>query len=254
MESELRQAIEIGAFEVHYQPIVEIESGCILGVEALARWSHPELGPIAPTDFVALAEESALIGRLCQRVSVAACRELMALPEALRSARYVSINVSPVQLRSPDFVRDAERMLAQTGIDPRLLAIEITETAVMHDVELAMRMLNEIKALGVSIWLDDFGTGHSSLTYLRQLPVDCIKIDRSFIGEIEGAHVGPLLQGIVSMARSIGCEVLAEGVETELQRQALLGIGCTLMQGMLFGAPDTFARWSPVPAQTVATA
>jgi EAL domain-containing protein (putative c-di-GMP-specific phosphodiesterase class I) len=141
-------------------------------------------------------------------------------------------------------------MLAQTGIDPHLLAIEITETAVLHDMELAVRMLTEIKALGVSVWLDDFGTGHSSLTSLRRLPVDCIKIDRSFVSDIGCDGAGPLLQGIVSMARSVGCEVLAEGVETELQRRALLDAGCSLMQGLLFGGPDAFARWTPNLALT----
>jgi diguanylate cyclase (GGDEF)-like protein len=251
--SALRTAISRDQIQVAYQPIVDGGTRRILGMEALARWTHPHYGPVAPCDFVALAEESGLIGPLCQRVSVAACRELMALSEALRNTRYVSINVSPVQLRTPEFVRYAERMLARTGIDPHRLAIEITETAVMHDVELAIRMLKQIKALGVSIWLDDFGTGHSSLTYLRQLPVDCIKIDRSFVAEIEGDRVGPLLHGIVSMARSVGCEVLAEGVETELQREALLNAGCPLMQGLLFGAPDSFARWAPVEAATTPT-
>jgi diguanylate cyclase (GGDEF)-like protein len=249
----LRAAINRDQIGVAYQPIVDGVTREVLGMEALARWTHPELGPVAPTDFIAMAEDSGLIGALCHRVSVAASRELMALPAAQRYTRYVSINVSPVQLRTPHFVRYAQRMLAQTGIDPHLLAIEITETAVMHDVELAMRMLTQIKALGVSIWLDDFGTGHSSLTYLRQLPVDCIKIDRSFVTGIDAAGAGPLLHGIVSMARSIGCEVLAEGVETELQREALLAIGCTLMQGLLFGAPDTFARWAPAPARSALT-
>ncbi len=241
----LRTAIAQDRIGVAYQPIVDGSTRQILGMEALARWVHPQFGPIAPNDFIALAEESGLIGPLCQRVSVAASRELMALPEALRRTRWISINVSPVQLRSRDFVKYAQRMLAETGIDPHLLAIEITENAVMHDLELAISMLKQVKALGVSVWLDDIGTGHSSLTYLRQLPVDCIKIDRSFVTEIEGDTAGPLLQSIVALARSVGCEVLAEGVETELQRAALLGAGCKLMQGLLFGAPDAFERWAP---------
>ncbi|MDO9354030.1 MAG: GGDEF domain-containing phosphodiesterase, partial [Solirubrobacteraceae bacterium] len=248
MVAALRSAIARNQIGVAYQPIVDGATRQIHGMEALARWNHPEQGPIAPTEFIALAEETGLIGALCHRVSIAASRELVALPPELRRARWVSINVSPVQLRSPDFIRHARRMLAETDIDPRLLRIEITENAVMHDPELAIRMLTQVKALGVSVWLDDFGTGHSSLAYLRQLPVDCIKIDRSFIAEIQGASAGPLLHGIVSMARSVGCEVLAEGVETELQREALLGAGCRLMQGYLFGRPDRFERWVPMLA------
>ena len=171
---------------------------------------------------------------------MAACRNLAGLPESLQRERWMSINVSPVQLRTPDFIRLAEQMIAHTGVDPRQLCLEITENAVMHDPALVIRMLNKLKALGVSIWLDDFGTGHSSLAYLRQLPVDCIKIDRSFVHEIQGSTAGPLLQGIISMARSVGCEVLAEGVETEAQRSAMLAAGCRLMQGYLFGRPDSF--------------
>jgi diguanylate cyclase (GGDEF)-like protein len=243
MLSALRAAIAHDEIRVAYQPIVDGNTREILGLEALARWTHPPQGAIAPVEFIALAEETGLIGSLCQRVAVGTCRELVALPPAVRGARWVSINVSPVQLRSPDFIKHFRRMLAETGVDPTLLRLEITENAVMHDPELAIRMLNQIKSLGVSIWLDDFGTGHSSLAYLRRLPVDCIKVDRSFVNEIQGTTAGPLLQGIISMARSVGCEVLAEGVETESQREALLAAGCTLMQGYLFGKPDRFDRW-----------
>lgn len=244
MLSALRASIARREIRVAYQPIVDGRTLEVLGLEALARWTHPQQGSVPPVEFIALAEETGLIGALCQRVAVAACSELVALPEAVRRSRWISINVSPVQLRSPDFIRYAKDMLEATGMDPTLLRLEITENAVMHDPQLAISMLSQIKALGVSIWLDDFGTGHSSLAYLRQLPVDCIKIDRSFVSEIEGAEAGPLLQGIISMARSVGCEVLAEGVETEAQRQALLAAGCTLMQGYLFGRPEPFARWA----------
>jgi diguanylate cyclase (GGDEF)-like protein len=244
MRLALRSAVARDEIRVAYQPIVDGRTREILGLEALARWSHPQHGPVAPTEFIALAEDTGLIGALCQRVATAACREMAALPEALRRVRWMSINISPVQLRSADFIKHAKNLLAKTGVEPSLLRLEITENAVMHDPELAIKTLTQIKALGVSIWLDDFGTGHSSLAYLRQLPVDCIKIDRSFIAEIQGTTVGPLLQGIVSMARSVGCEVLVEGVETETQRLALLAAGCTLMQGYLFGKPDRFERWA----------
>ncbi len=244
----LRAAITNDEIRVAYQPVVDGRTLQILGLEALARWDHPTQGPIEPTEFVALAEGHNLIGALCQRVALAACHKLARLPEELQRERWLSLNISPLQLRSSDFIRQTEQMILQTGIDPRRLCLEITENAVMDDPALAIRMLTRLKGLGVSIWLDDFGTGHSSLAYLRQLPVDCIKIDRSFINDIEGESAGPLLQGMISMARSVGCEVLAEGIETEAQRRALLAAGCRLMQGFLFGKPDVFERWNAAPA------
>ena len=245
MVAALRTAIARDEIRVAYQPVVDGRSGQVLGLEALARWPLGPNGAVEPTEFIALAESHHLIGALCQRVATVACAQLAALPEELQRERWVSINVSPVQLRSPEFIRFAEQLIEHTGVDPRRVCLEITENAVMHDPGLAVRMLSKLKSLGVSIWLDDFGTGHSSLAYLRQLPVDCIKIDRSFVAEIQGHTAGPLLQGIIAMARSVGCEVLAEGVETEAQRRALLQAGCRLMQGFLFGLPDSFERWNP---------
>lgn len=239
----LRTAILRGQISVAYQPIVDGETLRIVGSEALARWSHPTLGPVSPSEFVQLAEQNGLIADLSGHVIQSSCRKLARLPSQL-GARSLSINLSLVQLRMPSFVDELQAVLELCRLDPARLNIEIGETALVEDREHAVRTLERLRALGVTVLIDDF-TGRAPLGWLRELPVDGIKIDRSLVADIQGSSVGPNLQGVIAIARSLGCELVAEGVETRQQRQALLQAGCRLMQGYLFGLPDSFERWHP---------
>ena len=245
LAASLRTAISCEQISVAYQPIVDGDSLRIVGTEALARWSHPTLGPVSPAEFVQLAEQNGMIGELSSHVIHEACSRLAGLPRELAS-RCLAVNLSLVQLRSAHFVDQFESTLRECGVHPSRLRVEVAEAAIMEDREHAVRTLTRLREMGMSVWLDDFGGGHSSLAGLRQLPVDGIKIDRSLVSAIEGSQVGPALQGVIAIARSLGCQLVAEGVETRQQRAALLQAGCRLMQGYLFGAPDVFERWHPI--------
>lgn len=246
MINDLRAAVAGGAVSVAYQPIVGGGDGRVLGVEALARWDHPGHGAVPPSRFVPLAEETGMIGAIGVAVLARACAQVVAW-DAARGGRgadglppYLSVNVSPVQLRDESFVGELRALLAGTGLPAsRLqLELELTEGTVMADPAYAARLLGELSAMGIPIALDDFGTGHSSRAYLRTFPIDCIKIDRVFVTDLgqPGRHE-PIVKAIVANAGSLGAGVVAEGVETEAQRQALLGMGCRTMQGYLFSRP-----------------
>lgn len=244
MINDLRAAVAGGAISVAYQPIVDGDDGRVLGVEALARWDHPEHGAVPPSRFVPLAEETGMIGAIGAAVLARACAQVVAW-DAARVGRgadgpppYLSVNVSPVQLRDESFVRELRALLAGTGLPASRLQLELTEGTVMADPAYAARVLGELSAMGIRIALDDFGTGHSSLAYLRTFPIDCIKIDRVFVTDLgqPGRHE-PIVTAIIAIAQSLGAGVVAEGVETEAQRQALLGMGCRTMQGYLFSRP-----------------
>lgn len=231
----LKDAIRPGGpLELHYQPQCRIDDGRIVGVEALLRWTHPELGSISPARIVPLAEESGLIIALGEWVLDEACRQA-----ARWSAEGVSVkmavNVSVHELRRPDFARWALATLARHGLAPAQIELEVTETAVMDTLEVALDNLNALSEAGVSIALDDFGTGYSSLAYLKTLPVRKLKIDRSFVADLaDGSNGGHIVQSLVSLARSLDLTVIAEGVETEAQRSLLAGFGCEQAQGWLF--------------------
>jgi EAL domain-containing protein (putative c-di-GMP-specific phosphodiesterase class I) len=216
----------------------------VLGLEALARWDHPERGPVAPAVFVPLAEETGLIGAIGATVLARACAQLVAWDAARPTARdegarpYLSVNVSPVQLREESFVRELRALLADTGLAPQRLQLELTEGTVMQEPERAARVLRELSAMGIRIALDDFGTGHSSLAYLRTFPIDCIKVDRAFVVDLgRDGRDAAIVPAIVAIARSLDAGVVAEGVETAAQRQALVAMGCREMQGYLFSRP-----------------
>jgi diguanylate cyclase (GGDEF)-like protein len=234
LEHDLRLAIERGEFSLVYQPIVSIESHAIMSAEALVRWQHPTRGTIAPADFIPVAEETGLIGKLGDWILREACTHAREWPANVR----VSVNLSPVQLRKASFVLDVVRTLDATGLPPNRLDFEITETVPLAANAVTRRMLCELKALGVRIALDDFGTGYSSLSYLRSFPFDRIKIDRAFVHELEQrADTTSIVRAIIALARELGIKTTAEGVETARQLAWLQREGCSEGQGYYFRRP-----------------
>ena len=231
LELDIRQAIADGAFDIHYQPIVNFGSNEIVGCEALLRWYHPVRGMISPAEFIPIAEETGLICQLGDWVLTTACAEAANWPSSIKLA----VNVSPVQFRSHAFSLKVANALATTGLSANRLELEITEAVLIRDDEAALTMLQQLRAVGVRIALDDFGTGYSSLSYLQRFPFDKIKIDRCFVNDIAKAEgSSSIVQAVINIARSRNITTTAEGVETEQQREMLLTLGCTEMQGYLF--------------------
>ena len=243
-ESELRRALENGELRNVYQPIVSPRSGEIVGFEALVRWHHPESGVISPADFIPVAEQSGLIVPLGRIVLELACAEAAVWNrDRVRDGRAplrVAVNFSPRQLSHPKAVDTVLAVLADSGLAPELLCVEITESALVEDSAATLGTLNRLKELGVTLALDDFGTGYSSLTYVRRFPIDTLKIDRSFIDGIVGSSEDEaIVTAVLSMGRALGVHVVAEGVETEAQADRLRVLGCKLAQGYLFSRPIT---------------
>jgi diguanylate cyclase (GGDEF)-like protein len=247
VEMRLREALAAGELELHFQPKADLASGRIVGFEALARWHDAELGDVAPSDFVSVAEQTGLIAGLGRWVLDRVCQEVAERATSLRAAgARVSFNVSTREV-GPRFAAELAETIAAHGADPTLLQIEITETAIMRDEEATIGALHALKALGISIALDDFGTGYSSLAYLQRLPVDTLKMDISFIRSIaEDESAASLTRSIVAMGKALGLHVVAEGVEHEAQRALLGAWGCDSIQGYLVGHPapanQAFAR------------
>ncbi len=236
----LRLALQRGEVAVHYQPVVELPSGRILGAEALARWTDDELGVVPPDVFIAVAESTGLIRELGSAVLHQACLDSLAWSsdDQLAGAA-VAVNVSAVQLDDDDIVATVAGALAQSGLPAHRLCLEITETAAIDDIEACIRRLDALRALGVRIALDDYGTGHSSLTMLRRLPVDVVKIDRSFVEQVTtDARDAVLVRLVIDTAHSFGLRVCAEGIETESQARQLIAMGADRAQGWLFGRPE----------------
>ncbi|HUQ75847.1 MAG TPA: EAL domain-containing protein [Burkholderiales bacterium] len=245
LESGLRRALERGQLVLYYQPLVEVRRRRIVGVEALVRWQHPELGLLPPGSFIGIAEETGLIVPIGQWVMQAACAAQRSWLDAGLPPMRMSVNLSPRQLQYGELIADIARTARASGCEPRTLTFEITESMVMQDPERAVALLEEMRALGVRIAIDDFGTGHSSLSYLKRFPADELKIDRSFITDIP-ADKGDaaITQAIISLAHSLGMGVVAEGVETQAQLDFLTAQGCDEFQGYLFSKPlpDTELR------------
>jgi diguanylate cyclase (GGDEF)-like protein/PAS domain S-box-containing protein len=240
LENDLRRAIERGELRVHYQPKVLVGTGKIVGTEALVRWEHPERGLLPPVAFIPIAEETDLIVPLGRWVLTEACRQTREWQELYPSDSpwVVCVNLSGRQLRHPELVKDVGRALQETGLEPENLDLEITESVLIEDQLSNLTTLRELKRLGVKLIIDDFGTDYSSLSYLKRLPADFLKIDRSFIG---GLGEDPKDEGIVSavidLARVLGLEEIAEGVETTEQAAYLRELGCRFAQGYLFSKP-----------------
>jgi diguanylate cyclase (GGDEF)-like protein len=234
MERDLRIALNEGQFSLNYQPFVEMETHSLAGYEALLRWDHPERGQISPADFIPLAEICGLIVPIGSWVLATACAEAASWKDPVT----ISVNMSPVQFAQPGIVATVADVLQRTGLPAARLELEITEGTLMDDTQNALRTLTALKALGVKIAMDDFGTGYSSLSYLRKFPFDKIKIDRSFISDVEDdAEAETIVQAIIALSRSLHLDVTAEGVETHPQLKMLRTHGCTFGQGYLLGLP-----------------
>jgi diguanylate cyclase (GGDEF)-like protein len=232
---------------VHYQPVVTLPGGQASGYEALLRWRHPTRGPIPPLQFIPIAEQTGAITALGTWVLRQATRDAVTGLGGECGPSKVAVNVSAVQLADQDFVGTVRAALADSGLPAERLVLEVTESVLADDLVAVCARLQQLRDLGVRIAIDDFGTGYSSLSYLRQLPADIVKVDRSFITDLaRGGAATTLVASIVELARSLSLDVVAEGVETELQRDTLAALGCTYAQGYLFGRPEPVA---PAPAQ-----
>jgi diguanylate cyclase (GGDEF)-like protein/PAS domain S-box-containing protein len=234
LELDLRNAIGRREFELHYQPLVDTATGQVIGLEALIRWNHPVYGKILPREFIPIAESTALIVSIGEWILQQACADATAWPSEIK----IAVNLSPAQFVKGNIVDTVARALAQTGLAPERLELEITESVLLRDDEPNVSKLHQLKALGVSIVLDDFGTGYSSLSYLRIFPFDKIKIDRSFVGEIiTRSDCAAIVTAIIGLARCLDMVTTAEGVEKMEQLELLRIAGCGQVQGYLFGVP-----------------
>jgi diguanylate cyclase len=257
MISDLSRAIKQAQLELHYQPQINLLTEEIIGVEALARWKHPKRGVVPPDSFIPLAEESGLIVALGEWALRSACQQSMVWSEHLHSPISVSVNLSMKQFQDPNLPELVADVLRETRMDPKYLVLELTESCLMEAVEQTIAKLNDLKRLGVKIAIDDFGTGYSSLSYLSQLPIDELKIDQSFVRQLNHDRNSEVIaKTIISMAKSMDLRVVAEGIETQSQQDFLVATGCHIGQGFLYSkSMDSRAliHWfnNPVPSKVV---
>jgi diguanylate cyclase len=238
IEAGLHRALARREFVLHYQPKIDLDTGALTGAEALIRWMHPQRGLMLPTDFVPIAEDSGLIVPIGQWVVREACRQVQAWLDEGRRPVAVAINISAVEFRDPRFLEHVRTVLTDSQLDARYLELELTESSLMQRAESSALALRDLKEMGVKVAIDDFGTGYSSLSYLRQFPIDALKVDQSFVHEISAGPAGtPIVSAVISMGRSLGHRVIAEGVETREQLAFLQAQGCGEGQGYYFSRP-----------------
>ena len=242
LEAQLRGAVERGEFHLRYQPIVSLADERLIAVEALVRWVHPERGAIPPTALIPLAEEGGMIPEIGRWVLTESCRQLAEWNQQFEHGEsvidYISVNVSAAELRDPAYAERVSRVLRETGTEPARLQLEITESLIVEEGHESLERLNELKELGVRLAIDDFGTGYSSLSYLTRMPVDILKVDRSFVGHmLDSDRVESVVRATISLAHALDLSVVAEGVETVEQQQALRALGCELAQGFYYSRP-----------------
>jgi len=243
LETDLRRACEQDQFSVLYQPIVSLDTGGLDGFEALLRWNHPDRGLLAPAEFLNVAEEAGLMGRIDRWVIETSCREACRWERREGAPLTISINLAPRSFSDPSFIPRVDRILARTGVDPRRVKIEITEDVLSGEEGPVLDVLHELKARDIHLYVDDFGTGYSALSRLQRLPVDMLKIDRSFISDLErNPENREIVRTIVSLARGLELDVIAEGVETATQVEILRDLGCPHGQGYWFSVPLSVAR------------
>ena len=254
LENRLRNALSRGELILHYQPKVDVTSGRIVGAEALLRWQSPELGMVSPGVFIPLAEETGLILAIGEWVLFSACRQSKALREAGHGIVPIAVNVSSVQLRGKELLASISTALEETRLDPRSLILELTESMLMDNAKGAVDVMRAIKALGVQIALDDFGTGYSSLAYLKQLPLDELKIDKSFIDTVTtDSRDAAIVSTVVALAHGLGLKATAEGVETKAQLAMLGRLKCDQYQGFLYSKAVPAERFAEIAAQQLCT-
>ncbi|HTW21353.1 MAG TPA: EAL domain-containing protein [Mycobacteriales bacterium] len=238
LETELRRSVDHGDFLLHYQPLIDLDSLTVVGVEALIRWDHPNRGLLAPAEFIDVAEDTGLIVPIGRWVIQQATRDAATWQASSGRPLSIAVNLSPRQLHDPELVQSTAAALEASGVPPETLVIEITENLLLKDTELARSRLAALRQLGVKVAVDDFGTGYSSLAYLDQYPVDILKIDRSFVDPLGGnARSAALVRSIIDMASALEIDAIAEGVEDEVQLEALQSLGCRLAQGFFFARP-----------------
>jgi EAL domain-containing protein (putative c-di-GMP-specific phosphodiesterase class I) len=244
LEGELRQALLHGQFEPYFQPICALDgSNRTLGYEALLRWNHPQRGVLRPGDFLKIAEDSGLIEAIDWHMFELSCRLLL---QHGRNDSFMTVNVSALHLRHAHFDRRLIQLLERIGLPPSRLVVEVTEGALLDNPEHVRATLERLRAIGVGAALDDFGTGYSSLSYLHSLPLRILKIDRAFVSELDkGTNTSSttVVAAILALARALNIQVIAEGIETAAQRDALMAMGCELGQGYLLGRPAPIALW-----------
>ena len=247
LEADISRAVADEEFFVEYQPIVDLGTRSLLGVEALVRWRHPELGVLMPGRFIQIAEECGQIVKLGRWVLGRACREMRAWRNSVAGGAglRVAVNISGRHLQHGDLVQDVAQALQDSGLEPGNLVIELTESTIMHNTEANLVRLRQLKALGVRLAIDDFGTGYSSLSYLHRFPIDILKIDHSFVNRLTNSYNGPeLARAVITLGETLGLDTVAEGIELEPQVEALLALGCVAGQGFLFAKPGSLEELS----------
>ncbi|CAN5353364.1 hypothetical protein BH20ACI2_BH20ACI2_15740 [soil metagenome] len=240
LETDLRFAIERAEFELFYQPIIGLDTASLVGFEALVRWNHPQRGLVPPNEFIPVSESTGLIVPMTVKILHSACSQIVKWQEAFRLATplSVAVNLSGKHFGHPELVEQINTVIAETGIDPSSLKLELTESAVMENAETAILMLKQIKKTGVQISIDDFGTGYSSLSYLHRFPIDLLKVDRSFVSAMEeNSENGEIVRTVIALAKALNLKVVAEGIESIHQYHQLKVLGCEFGQGYLFSKP-----------------
>ncbi|MDM8552337.1 bifunctional diguanylate cyclase/phosphodiesterase [Desulfobacterales bacterium HSG2] len=241
MESDLRKAIEQKEFVLHYQPIVDLRTHDVVGLEALIRWNHPRRGVVQPMEFIPIAEDTGLIVPIGTWVLQEACYQIAEyMKEFISDGPFIlGLNVSVIQLLQGDLVSETERIIKETGIDPKCLKLEITESVMMDNADSMVPLFNNLRKTGIHLVMDDFGTGYSSLSYLQQFPFDTLKIDRSFVDKLgpDNDKNTKIIQTIISLAMHLGMNVIAEGIENEVQIERLRELNCPYGQGFYFSKP-----------------
>lgn len=252
LEAALRRALERNELELYYQPQIDLSSGAIIGAEALLRWHHPELGMVPPDKFIPLAEENGLIVEIGHWVLQTACKQAVAWSRQLPDFKRIAVNLSGVQVQRGDIVDKVQQILEQSGLQPNMLELEITESVLMHHPEIATQTLGGLRELGVELAIDDFGTGYSSLSYLKRFPIQLIKIDRAFVMDIPNdANDTAITRAVIALGKSLQLKVIAEGVETKEQEAFLIDEGCDIGQGYYYSRPLPLVAVNQLMAQGI---